>query len=256
MDTLNPDLFQLLLSLLPGFVAAWVFHGLTAHRKAIHFERVIQALIFTAFIFSTVSLLRMIALAIGKTWEFGTWTETLSTPSVSLIVGILYGLAFTCLANTSALHNWLPDFITKRTSYPSEWYSALNDKRYVYLHLDDKRRIYGWPSEFPDYPDAGHFVLMEAEWVLDDNRRAKLPVTHKILIPATKVVFVELEKRWDTTKWNPEDIEPISQDDLDSSVQILVPLQELDESDASKAECKSDKPNVDDASKSSQEGEE
>ena len=36
--------------LLPGFLAAWVFFGLTSHPKQTPFERVVQALIFTAIV--------------------------------------------------------------------------------------------------------------------------------------------------------------------------------------------------------------
>jgi Family of unknown function (DUF6338) len=226
MDSfLKPETYQFVWSVLPGFVAAWVFHGLTPHRKANQFERIVQALIFTAFIFPTASFVRWAAIAIGSqmTHPWGAWSESVSWPLVSLPVGILWGTVFAAIANTNVIHNALPDWVTKRTSYPSEWYSALREKRYVYLQLTGKRRIYGWPNEFPDHPDTGHFILEEAEWIIpgDPPQRAPLAATKRILIPAKEVLFVEQEKRWDQTRWPKEMIEPYSESDLQTSVRLL-----------------------------------
>ena len=41
------DVLNLIYALMPGFVAAWIFYGLTAHPQKTPFERTIQALIFT-----------------------------------------------------------------------------------------------------------------------------------------------------------------------------------------------------------------
>lgn len=117
-------------------------------------------------------------------------------------MAIILGLLFSYVSNTNALYNkFLLKKITRRTSYPSQWFSAFSSKdRYVYLHLDGDRRIYGWPDEWPDHPDEGHFILMEPEWILDDNTRVPLHLIEKMLIPASEVVMVEMEKPED--EWN------------------------------------------------------
>jgi len=46
----SQQVIALLQYLLPGFLAAWIFYGLTSYAKPSNFERVIQALIFTLFI--------------------------------------------------------------------------------------------------------------------------------------------------------------------------------------------------------------
>ncbi|WP_425032221.1 hypothetical protein [Pelagibius sp.] len=61
MDSINEDIVGLLQYLLPGFLAAWVFYGLTAHQKPSQFERVIQALIFTLIVQAIVSLEKWVA---------------------------------------------------------------------------------------------------------------------------------------------------------------------------------------------------
>jgi Family of unknown function (DUF6338) len=237
------ELFELLVALLPGFVAAWVFHGMTAHRKANAFERVIHALIITAFIFPTVTGIRMFAVWIGSKMDHPwRWSQDLSLPLTSLVVGILYGLLFTCLANTSWMHSffsWMK--LTKRTSFPSEWYSVLIHRRFVYLQLKDGRRIYGWPTEFPDYCDSGHFALERAEWIVQSPTnpntydRAPLAATNLILIPAKEVMFVETEVRWNYDVWGDE-TEPYSANDLANSVQIISSLGKSEESEDDEGE--------------------
>ncbi len=48
MELASKELVGIISYLLPGFLAAWIFYGLTAHPKPQPFERVVQALIFTA----------------------------------------------------------------------------------------------------------------------------------------------------------------------------------------------------------------
>ena len=58
MEFFKADLIGLVQYLLPGFLSTWIFHSLTAHPKASPFERVVQALIFTAFTTLLVYLVR------------------------------------------------------------------------------------------------------------------------------------------------------------------------------------------------------
>lgn len=201
--------------LMSGFVAAWVFFGLTAHPKPTPFERVVHALIFTAIIQACTGLIRMVFVLIGSLVNFGPWTETTAL-IWSVLVAFILGAVFAGLANNDAIHSWLRGrnwmlrkrraadspsawTWTKRTSYPSEWFGAFNTGgRYVVLHLKGSRRLYGWPEEWPDQPDRGHFLIAEAEWlILDDSRtppeelRQPCENVWHMLVPATEVELVE-----------------------------------------------------------------
>lgn len=134
--------------LLPGFVSAWIFFGFTAHAKPAPFERVIQALIFTLFAEALAQLTGFCFLKMGEgrnpAENWGEWN--LSVVFIWKVgYAVLMGFVFAIVANNNWLHGRLPNWITKRTSYPSEWFSAFNrTQTYVYLHLDDGRRVYGW----------------------------------------------------------------------------------------------------------------
>ena len=195
---------------LPGFVTAWIFYGLTAHPRPTPFERVIQALIFTLFVEAVVQGVHILMLALGELAWFGVWGEwSLSFAFVlKVLTSIAMGFAFAACANTNRFHSHLPDWITKRTSYPSEWFSAFTrTKRHVYLTFHDDRRIFGWPEEWPDEPGSGQFVLTEPEWILPDNTRVPLLAIERMVVQASDIALVEFEQELSMILQNAEKIE-------------------------------------------------
>lgn len=212
MELASKELVGIISYLLPGFLAAWIFHGLTAHPKAQPFERVVQALIFTAILQGVVSIVRWFFVLAGHVAVVGQWTENVSLVW-SLLWAVVLGVAAAGIANNDVIHNWLRfrDWRlrktapsgedrkwawTHRTSHPSEWFSAFShhNRRYIILHLKDGRRLYGWPDEWPDACDRGHFVVSECEWLLPTGERAPFHQVESMLIPATSVEFVEFLK--------------------------------------------------------------
>ncbi len=235
VDLPSSETVKVIYALLPGFLTAWVFYGLTAHPKLGAFERAVQALIFTAIVQAVVLVIRGAMLWLGQVHVFGLWTEDRGFV-LAIVVAILLGHVVARIANNDSYHSFLRDNkwlkrlklggITTRTSYPSEWFSALHrDKRYVTLHLDGGRRLYGWPYEWPDQPDSGQFVIMEPEWILDDNTRAVMGGVERIIIPAKDVEMVEC------LKFNREITAPREQ--LEAAERMLVDLNVEPNNDAS-----------------------
>ncbi len=93
--SLTSEVIALLIYLMPGFLASWIFYGLTSFQKPNQFERVIQALIFTLIIQVAVLLIEYL---------FGDWGEK-SDLFASFCVAVLIGLVFAYLANTDHLHS-------------------------------------------------------------------------------------------------------------------------------------------------------
>lgn len=94
MESLSTELFNILKFLLPGFLAAWVFHAFTSYPKPSQFERVVQALIFTVFIQGLTSVIKFILLFIGqKIVSIGSWTPEVGV-TWSYVAAILMGLIF------------------------------------------------------------------------------------------------------------------------------------------------------------------
>jgi len=184
----SQQIISLLQYLLPGFLAAWVFYGLTSYAKPSNFERVIQALIFTLFIQVTVH--------VGDYFlpEHG-WVEK----ALPFFVAIVWGITFTVFANNDWLHKPLrrARFFTTQTSYQSEWVQSFEgyDVGYIVLHLKDGRRLIGWPEIWPANPDKGHLLLEDAAWVQGegdaDVKVIELEGVRGILVDAGHVSMIE-----------------------------------------------------------------
>ena len=203
MDIPSSEILKLIYALLPGFVAAWVFYGLTAHPRLSPFERTVQALIFTGIIQVLVLTFRESLFLLGSIFAIGIWTDNVFFV-VSILLAVIVGTCFSLFANKDWCHKWLRQSryfkrfggVTRRTSYPSEWFSVFDQElRYVVLHLTGNRRLYGWPFAWPDHSDFGHFVMMEPKWLLEDGSEIELDTVYKMLVTAGDVEMVEFLKR-------------------------------------------------------------
>ena len=175
--------------LLPGFVAAAVFHSLTSYPKPKEFDRVVQALIFTIIAQAIIQGIQWMARLVKSEISWIAEFEIL----VSVCIAVAVAIVVVYLSNHDTLHGLLRRLgVTKETAYPSEWYSTFyrNSDCYVILHLQGQRRLYGWPEEWPSLPDQGHFRIAEGEWLVEDKRILAEGVV-AIVIPAKEVEMVE-----------------------------------------------------------------
>ena len=189
MSWASSEVINVLSFLLPGFVAAAVFHSLASHPKPNEADRIIQSLIFTIVVQAIGELFFWIVRLFDSE---PLWKSDLKI-FISVGIAIAIALAAAFVSNHDTLHQILRRLhITKETSYPSEWYSAFarNPDCYVVLHLKGERRLYGWPEEWPSHSDQGHFRIAEGEWLIDDKRQPATGVS-AILVPASEVEMVE-----------------------------------------------------------------
>ena len=189
MAWLSGSAIDILLVLLPGFVAGGVFHSLTYRPRPSDFGLVAQSLIFAAIV-QTVTELIGLVVPVNEMWAD---SFAGSGFVVQVVVALAFGLVLAVVSNHDVAHGalrWLR--VTKEDAYPSVWYSSFyrNVDSYVVLHLDGERRLFGWPEEWPGSPDMGHFRISEAEWLVDDER---IPLDGGVatLVPVTDVTMVE-----------------------------------------------------------------
>lgn len=190
------DVLALLIQLMPGFLTAWVVYGLTTYTKPAQFERVIQALIYSFIVNTLVEIIRRILMFIGTYIKFGTWNHSTEL-LCSAFIAIALGISISFFMTNDIFFSFARKLkLTSRTPYPSEWYGAFKNKppRYVVLHLENNRRIIGYPIEWPTEPTSGHFRLTDAAWLDEDNKEIVLDNDDSILIPAKQIGLVEFLK--------------------------------------------------------------
>ena len=201
MTDLPLEATQLLTYLLPGFMAAWLFYGLTSHPKPSQFERVIQALIFTFVIRVFLQVTKWALLLVGKLLAIAPWTATSELAS-SFLLAIILGAAVAYFTNNDFFHRKLRKIgFTSRTSHPSEWFYVFTKHvTYVILHLKDGRRLYGWPKEWPIDPQHGQFYIQLPSWIDDQGKSVDLPQLNGVLIHVKDVEWVEFMQHQEKEK--------------------------------------------------------
>lgn len=227
MDGLELELVDLLYKLLPGLIAASVFHSITPFPRRDIFDRVVNALVFTGVGQVLMAIVRSVALWVGANlFLIGTWTDDVAL-AVAIACAVLFAVVLAFLLNTDRVHRLLRwAGITKRVSLPSQWYSAFTQyERYIVLILKDENRLFGWPKEWPDSPNSGHFMIAEPAWLLDDGSQVELLDIEIILIASSDVESVEFMRFTDDTVYA-KNIESI-----ELNRQKLIQIQESEKCD-------------------------
>ena len=194
------EIILVLQYLLPGFVAGAVFYGLTSYYKPSPFERVVQALIFTYLIRGIIEVIGYFI----KQYEYtGNWwyqEDFLSTLHflIALPLAIVLGAVMSVFANNDKFHELLRFLkFTKENSFPakSEWKRTFaGNVKHIVLHLNDDRRIYGWPKEWPTDQKGGYFLLQDVNWLGEDNEYIPMEGVESMLISSEDVKRVEFMK--------------------------------------------------------------
>lgn len=175
---------EVLRYLLPGILAAWVYYGVTRFEKPPQFERLVQALVFTAIVQALLSGIQLLPrVRIDRGAEF-TWSSALA---------LFVGLGVAVAVNGDWIHRVLRRCgISRQTGYPSEWFSAFQrEPSWVVLHLAGERRLFGWPHEWPRDNTSGHVAVGYPEWLVGETERIPLTGVDRILIRASDVEMVE-----------------------------------------------------------------
>lgn len=193
MPEIAKESIALFAYLLPGFLAAWVLYGFTSDPKPSQFERVIQALIFTFLVHAILPVIQFSFEYAGQKLFFVRPWDNAAEELAKVFLAFALGAILAFYTNNDAIHKWLrKNNLTTRTSFPSEWFGVFSETiTFVVLHLNDDRRLFGWPKEWPNEADKGHFYIMDPSWVLEDGKELKLPGVEGILVAAKDVKWVE-----------------------------------------------------------------
>nr|WP_314488924.1 DUF6338 family protein [uncultured Pseudomonas sp.] len=192
MEDLFGSAVPVLLLVLPGFLATFIFYWLSDTPKPGQFERIVQALIGTAIIQFFVRYIELAALWIGKWYSFGEWNnEVLSLWSTGLAV--LMGLALAYAGNNDFLYKLCRKLnLTHRSSDVSDWnfaHRTLKDRSIV-LQLVDGRRLAGYPRSWPADPEKGHYLMQIPTWIVGNAYEPAIGIEF-MLISATNVLWTE-----------------------------------------------------------------
>jgi hypothetical protein len=191
MPEISSDVIALIDFLVPGFVVAWIYFGMTSHRASSQFERIVQALIYTAMVRVLVAAEKALAFRLGEWRSLGTWTLQ-SELVASLLTALGLGIIAATAVNHDVVHGALRRVrMTKRTGHPCEWFGIFSDHpRFITLQLKDASRVHGWPAVWPETAAHGHFFITNA---LREVAGTQQDLSHLegLLVSAAEVAYVE-----------------------------------------------------------------
>ena len=170
------EAFGIFLLLLPGFSCAYIVQRLAVRPKQSELDKVIEALIFSFFLYLSVSPFFGYSLPLSWQKKVGAeqytfqlnWEYLAALGILALSAGVLYS------ANLN--QDWVLRLlrklsITQRTARNTIWNDALQDvpSSYVLVQLSGDRSIIGYLRYYSDEPEDASVFLEDAAWVVDDE---------------------------------------------------------------------------------------
>ena len=177
MEGLGFETLEVLVILLPGFLASLIISALTVRKEKTELDKVVEALVYSFVLWvawGTFILKRPLAVEVERVSEKSTRyyfsvssAELLWLLLMALVLGLALSTLYTHDVPTKTLR-WLK--LTRATTRASVWDDVFSDvKCYTIIEFSDGRRVMGWPRYVSNTPEEGSLFLEYASWVLDDG---------------------------------------------------------------------------------------
>jgi hypothetical protein len=204
------DLIPILVFLLPGFVSTGIVSLLVVRRPVEPFARVVEAVIFTTINLIVFAVLKRLLAHIPFLAIHSKSFFTAGNLALMGFCAVLVGLAWSYEANNQRLFAFLQRLrITIKTTRPSIWIDVFSENdTYVVAHLQDGRRVYGWPSLYSDDPVDRAIYLTEATWLDEGGRSINDPPIGILLDKESGIAFIEFVSETEPANGNAVEATP------------------------------------------------
>ncbi|MBI9077790.1 MAG: hypothetical protein JEZ02_20490 [Desulfatibacillum sp.] len=195
---------NVLIFLLPGFVATSFLDALTVPGKRTDFQRFVSALMLTFVIYIIyVLVLDNTPVLLMEQDQNGVKIYGIQLVKGAMVWLFIITVAISILLAVSINHDlhmkiFRKICITKRTSRVSVWHDVFMDqKHYIIVNFEDGRRIMGWPEHFCDDVNERSLFLSSPAWIdtSGDEQKVIELDNHGILITDNaKISTIEFVK--------------------------------------------------------------
>ncbi|MEX0730267.1 MAG: DUF6338 family protein [Aquisalimonadaceae bacterium] len=197
---ISVEALNILFLLMPGFISSRVLDAVITRKSSSISEKIIEALIFSFLIYAISSLVfNWAPLFIAETTQHAV-IYTFSKDYWLISSVLFHSLALPLILGAIIHHDLHTALfrslkVTDKTSRSSVWQDVyVSEKRHVVVHLNDGRRIYGWPMYFSHDPTDSFIYLFQPAWITKDQKYVEAG-THGILIKNEMILFVEFMKK-------------------------------------------------------------
>lgn len=184
---------QILIFLIPGFIAATIFNVLIVRKERKEFEKIIESLIFSMLIYTIYSLVS------GKspvTLNQIEGTITCSYNGNSFLYLGLFSVGIPTILSFLITNDWHMKLsrklqISRKTARSSVWFDVFCDiRKPIIINFENGRRIYGWPEYYSDEPETPYIFLFKPAWI-EEDKYVDLKVRGILITPEQKIKSIE-----------------------------------------------------------------
>jgi len=174
--TLTIEALNILLLLLPGFMAGQTFYSLFKVEDISVSKRLLDAILFSFVIYMIVSSFTVwepIAYVKSNSGQLEyVFSKNSTIILISLAAIVIVPILVGSLYFNDYIHFILRKInVTTKTSRNNTWNDAfLTQDRYVIVTLKDERRVRGYPTMFSTDPEEGFLYLYNPAWVNDNKK--------------------------------------------------------------------------------------
>lgn len=195
---LSIEILNILLLLLPGFVAGQIFYSIVSKEKEISTtKRLYDAVIFSFIISVVIALFhdwKPVAQVanIQGSLEYS-FSDDFLLLGINLLLILTLPLIMGFILNNDYFHKLLRKMkITTKSSRPNTWLDVLlTENRHIVIHLKDERRIRGYPTKFSSDPEEGFIYLFNPAWIDEEKGGYIEANVHGFLINRTEIDIIE-----------------------------------------------------------------
>jgi len=174
--SLTIEAINILLLLIPGFLAGQIFYSIFKTGEISASRRVLDAMLFSFIVYLLISVflpwepLAQVKLGDG-TLDY-LFSNNIKLILLSIVLVVLIPIIIGFLYFNDYIHVVLRKLkITTKTSRGNTWNDAFSTQdRYLIITLKDGRRVRGYPSMFSTDPEEGFIYLFNPAWVNDDKK--------------------------------------------------------------------------------------
>ena len=176
MPDIRFEVLTVLVVLLPGFFAARLEQRLTVNPKQSEFDKTIEALLYSFFVYLIYTgIFRSLPVSLKADKVGESVHYTIEASPLRLVVLPLIALVLSVLVSFAANNDFFGGFfrllrVTRRTWRSSTWADVFHSySGVVQVVLTDGRSVMGWLKYFSDRPEDRTMFLERAAWVNADG---------------------------------------------------------------------------------------
>jgi hypothetical protein len=194
MTTISFEVLQVLIFLIPGFIAKILIDIISFKpTKQKEFDKIVSALIYSLFIYTIYAFLYgkiPIIQIIDSSKQYIDLKYDnkafLYLIAICFLMSLIFGVVFRVLAQWNFFRR-----LMKVILWENVWQAVFRDKqRFITINFINGTRMYGWPEYYSDKPES-QFIYLHNPYVFDGKEFISMDIDGILITPEIKIESIE-----------------------------------------------------------------